>query len=350
MRVLLLTMLLATAASAADTPEPVRLSTLPAHVYRIDDEGKMQTESWYFELVAHDPQDRKWRPEALKVEFLSAGRIVKTTSWDAAALESMRRRSYFPTADTPKLSLRQHFSIADEAFTIPLLFSERRAHAIDQVRAALTLRLDKTALERSILIPIERYEQKTKLLFPFKGTGIVTQGPFNNGGHNHRQTLFAIDVMATTPTFAPMTSEEERNETVAGWGKEIIAPAAGTVVYARNDVPVNVLYATPELSVYNALPEPVWAIAGNCVVIDHGNGEFSSLMHMQTGSVTVKKGDTVRPGQVVGKLGNTGDSNMPHLHYQFTNGPLIFASDGLPVRFENLPGKTLTRGTFFTAK
>ena len=73
-------------------------------------------------------------------------------------------------------------------------------------------------------------------------------------------------------------------------------------------------------------------------------------MHMQPGSVTVQKGDLVTQGQVIGKLGNSGDANMPHLHHQLTTGPLIFASDGLPPRFENLPKKNFTRGTYFTAR
>jgi Peptidase family M23 len=337
------------AASAADKPAAVRLSTLPGHVYRIADPGKFETESWYFELVVHDSRGRNWTADALEIESISSGRVLKTTLITAPALESRRRRVYFPTPDMHRMSMRRHFSIPDEAFSLPLIFSERRADAISHVRLTLTLRSATTLLRRSTVLPIERYVQKTKLIFPFRGPGIVTQGHFNDGGHAHRQTLFAIDVMALTLTYAPMLSEEERNETVAGWGKEIIAPAAGTVVHARNDVPTNPLYA-PDEAAYSALDEPIWAMAGNSVVIDHGNGEFSALMHLQGGSVTVKKGDSVAQGQVVGKLGNSGDSYMPHLHYQLTTGPLLFASDGLPVQFENLPETVFTRGTYFTAR
>jgi hypothetical protein len=336
-------------ASALKAPGDLFLSTLPQHVYRVDDEGKMQTESWYFELVVRDPQARSWEATALQLETLSGGKVLKTTSWKGPGVAGMHQRLYFPTPDLPQSSMRRHFSVADEVFTFPLMFTEKQKDAVEQVRVTLTLKNGKTTAERSLVIPIEKYVQKTKLIFPFKGPAIVTQGNFNNGGHLHRETLFAIDVMALTAAYAPMLSDEDRNEAIAGWGKEILAPAGGTVVYARNDVPTNPIYRT-DAAALAALPEPIWAIAGNCVVIDHGNGEFSGLMHMQPGSVMLKKGDAVKQGQVVGKMGNSGDANMPHLHYQLTTGGLLFASDALPFHFENLPSRTFTRGTYFNAR
>ena len=63
---------------------------------------------------------------------------------------------------------------------------------------------------------------------------------------------------------------------------------------------------------------------GNCVIIDHGNSEYSVVAHMQQGSVTVKVGERVAAGQVIGKLGNSGDSFGPHLHYQLQSGPQLF--------------------------
>src|SRR5262245_32219617 len=336
-------------AAAVKAPGDLFLSTLPQHVYRLNDEGKLQTESWYFELVVHDAQLRSWEATALQLETLAAGKVLKTTSWKGQALASMHQRFYYPAPDLPRSSMRRPFSVAEEVFSFPLMFTERQKDAVEQVRVTLTLKNGKTAAERSLLVPIEKFVQKTKLVFPFKGPAIVTQGRFNNGGHLHRETVFAIDVMALTPNYAPMLSEEDTNESIAGWGKEILAPAGGTVVYARSDVPTNPLYQT-DAAALAVLPEPIWAIAGNCVIIDHGDGEFSGLMHMQPGSVTLKKGDVVEQGQVVGKVGNSGDANMPHLHYQLTTGGLIFASDGLPFRFENLPTQTFTRGSYFNAR
>ncbi|HEU5179318.1 MAG TPA: M23 family metallopeptidase [Candidatus Polarisedimenticolia bacterium] len=336
-------------ASPVKAPGDLYLSTLPQHVYRIADEGKLKTESWYFELVVHDPKLRTWEAEGLELETLSAGKVVKATSWKGPAAAALHQRYYFPTPDLPPNSMRRHFSVADEVFTFPLIFSEKQSDAVEQVRVTLKLKNGKTTAQRTLLVPVDKFAQRTKLIFPFKGPAIVTQGRFNNGGHLHRETIFAIDVMALTPNYAPMLSDEDKNEAIAGWGKEILAPADGTVAYARSDVPTNPLYQT-DAEALAALPEPLWAIAGNCVIIDHGNGEFSGLMHMQPGSVTLKKGDAVKQGQVIGKMGNSGDANMPHLHYQLTTGGLIFASDGLPFQFENLPSQNFTRGTYFNAR
>ena len=89
------------------------------------------------------------------------------------------------------------------------------------------------------------------------------------------------------------------------------------MTYARNDVPTNPHQGPPAGNDWFAtLHDPALAYAfGNCVVIDHGNSEFSLLAHMQEGSVTVKVGDQVVAGQVIGKLGNSGSSFGPHLHY-----------------------------------
>jgi murein DD-endopeptidase MepM/ murein hydrolase activator NlpD len=50
------------------------------------------------------------------------------------------------------------------------------------------------------------------------------------------------------------------------------------------------------------------------VTIDHGNGNKSTVGHLN--SVSVKTGDVVRDGQEIGKSGNTGKSTGPHVHYQ----------------------------------
>jgi murein DD-endopeptidase MepM/ murein hydrolase activator NlpD len=52
--------------------------------------------------------------------------------------------------------------------------------------------------------------------------------------------------------------------------------------------------------------------------------------HLKPGSVAVRVGDRVRQGQRLGLLGNSGNTDFPHLHFQLTNGASPAASDGLP--------------------
>ena len=57
---------------------------------------------------------------------------------------------------------------------------------------------------------------------------------------------------------------------------------------------------------------------------------------MIMGSVAVKIGDKVKLGQVIGKVGHTGMSNCPHLHFQLMDGPDFSTGRGLPCTFTNI--------------
>jgi murein DD-endopeptidase MepM/ murein hydrolase activator NlpD len=78
------------------------------------------------------------------------------------------------------------------------------------------------------------------------------------------------------------------------------------------------------------------AITGNYAMIDHGKSEYSFYAHLQPGSVRVHKGDRVKAGDVIGKLGSSGNSTEPHLHFHVcdSNDPLLSA--GIPVNFSNV--------------
>ena len=82
-------------------------------------------------------------------------------------------------------------------------------------------------------------------------------------------------------------------------------------------------------SIYMNMPNPGYAIPGNHVLLNHGNNEYGSLGHMQHGSVRVRTGDRVKRGDVVGLAGSAGDSELPHLRYQLTDGEHLFLVDGL---------------------
>jgi hypothetical protein len=111
------------------------------------------------------------------------------------------------------------------------------------------------------------------------------------------------------------------------YGREILAVADGTVVSSRNDLPEQMPGALPAgMTVAEA--------DGNFVVLDIG-GSYVLYAHMQPGSVTVKAGATVKRGDVLGKVGNTGNSQAPHLHLHVTNGPSPLVSNGIPYVFDS---------------
>ena len=75
--------------------------------------------------------------------------------------------------------------------------------------------------------------------------------------------------------------------------------------------------------------------AGNNVVIRIGPGTYAAYVHLQPGSVRVKRGQRVRSGQVLGRLGNSGNTTAPHLHIGIQDGPDILTSNSLPLEIDH---------------
>jgi len=69
---------------------------------------------------------------------------------------------------------------------------------------------------------------------------------------------------------------------------------------------------------------------GNHIVLDLGGGKYALYAHLKPGSVKVSEGDTVKRGQVMAQVGNTGNTTAPHLHFHVMDGPSTLGSNGLP--------------------
>jgi len=105
--------------------------------------------------------------------------------------------------------------------------------------------------------------------------------------------------------------------------EEILAVGEGRVVTAVDKYEDQIPGELPPLI-------PLEEADGNFVVIDLGGGNFAFYAHMIKGSVTVKAGDFVTRGQVIGLVGNTGNTSAPHLHFHMMSGPSTFGSNGIP--------------------
>ncbi len=113
------------------------------------------------------------------------------------------------------------------------------------------------------------------------------------------------------------------------YGVELLAVADGVVTSVLNDQPD----ITPFLPNPNKLTKQT--AAGNHVIVDMGNGLSYVFGHMQPGSVRVQVGDRVTTGQVLGLVGNSGNTDAPHLHMHVMTGPDIFQGRGIPYGFAN---------------
>jgi len=332
-------------------PPDFRLQVVPAIVYKVDDPGGGRTSSFVFNIAVICSADCELTPISAIVELSNGRSTVERQEWTAEMLAKIKQVTYRILPDTPVGSPKRMFTLP-EAFDVRFTFRQPQALAIDSADVRLTVADAKgRRAEQMLRIPIRYYQQKTSLTFPIRGKGVIGQDWITSGGHGGFWNAFAIDIDGLDQNYAAQLNDANENASDAGWGREILAPAAGTVVYARNDVPTNPHPGEePGDNWYRALHDPVMAYAGNCVIVDHGNSEYSVMMHMQPGSVTVKIGDRVATGQVIGRLGNSGDAFGPHVHYQLQSGPQIFHDQSLPFRFHNIDVPQLSRGRYFNAK
>ncbi|WP_457935630.1 M23 family metallopeptidase [Mesorhizobium sp. 10J20-29] len=111
------------------------------------------------------------------------------------------------------------------------------------------------------------------------------------------------------------------------YGEQVLAVADGEIVAMRNDLPDQVPGALPA-------GLPIDEADGNFVVLDIGAGAYVAYAHMRPGSVKVKAGDRVLRGDVLGEVGNSGNSQAPHLHLHVMDGDSALASNGVPYVFD----------------
>ena len=337
--------------SWAKQPE-FRLQVVPAMVYKVDDPGNTKTSSFVFDLAVICSSECELTPVSASVELSSGRSAVERQEWTAEMLAKIKGETYRIKPDTPVSSPKRMITLP-EAFDLHFYFRRPQALAIDSADVRVTVADAKgRQAEQRLRIPVQYYQQKTALTVPFRGLGVVGQDWITNGGHGGGLgTDFAVDLRGLDENYAEQKNGGDENASAVGWGREILAPAAGTVTYARNDVPNNPHQGPPPDDKWFApLHDPVLAYAfGDCVIIDHGDSEFSLLAHLQEGSVTVKVGDRVVAGQVIGKLGSSGSSFGPHLHYQLQTDPRVLHGQSLPFKFQDTEAP-LSRGKFLNEK
>ena len=140
---------------------------------------------------------------------------------------------------------------------------------------------------------------------------------------------FAADFIRVDANGNAADSEDiTRNESFIGYGEPVFAVADGRVVSVVNDVAENTPLSEPPGSQFT-----LRTIVGNRIVLELGDGTYATYGHLKTGSVNVRLGQRVRRGQRLARVGNTGVSGAPHLHFQLTDGPDPIASDGRPYAF-----------------
>jgi len=174
--------------------------------------------------------------------------------------------------------------------------------------------------------PVVLDKQQTELYLPFTGTWIVTSGgEFREGTaqHNILQQQYTYEFSGTDAAGLRYKNDGKVKEDYVGYGREVVAPAHGTVVEVIDGIREN----SP------GMRNP-YAQIGNAIVIQHSNKEYSVLAFLKQGSIRVKVGDRVTRGQVLAQCGSSGDATEPLLHYHLQDSPYLQTAQGIKFYFE----------------
>ena len=201
-----------------------------------------------------------------------------------------------------------------------------------------------------------QYGDLTVIGPPVAGSNWFAAGAPSNDSH-HRVQLLIFDGRAQISSRygidwgqmedgATFSGDELDNRSYHAFGEEVLAVADGTVVSVKDGFPNNV----PRTAAGFRPAVPLTtseAHIGNAIVIDLGGERFALYAHLQAGSLRVKEGDHVQRGQMLARIGSSGDSRQPHLHFHVATTPNGFAAEGVPYLIDQYRVK-LTDNTWET--
>ena len=175
-----------------------------------------------------------------------------------------------------------------------------------------------------------------RLAAPFEGEWLVLQGgqsPLQNHHLSAYNQWFALDLVRLENS--RIFTGETGNAAVHSWEQPLLSPADGTVVVASDTM--------EDAEGANFVTDRADA-AGNVIVIGLDTGHFVVLAHLRQGTLRVGEGDRVRKGDLLARVGNSGNTTMPHLHLQVQTHVELWDPDNRSVPFGFEPdGRVLAR-------
>lgn len=182
------------------------------------------------------------------------------------------------------------------------------------VRKVVENAFDREAI-RGIGLRIARRAPRTALAPPFEGRWLAVE----DKTRHHQLKAFALHALDLMKVDADGRVHQGTGRELSdfyGWGATVHAPADGEVIQADDS--------------FEDLPAGKGGkfAEANFVTLRHAGGECTTFGHLRKGSAKVKAGETVRKGQPLAQVGNSGASNFPHCHFSMV----------IPVRDEQARG------------
>ncbi len=346
-------------------PARIEISHVPENVYTsvqgvyINPESPVsdayannQQLTWLFHLVFRSP-DESYRIVRAKASFRRNGETLWEETYSRAYLEKLEwiegaieyTTDYFMKSiefvDNKMSSIEKKTSPdirAGRAISLVRFQIARQFFArIDEIYFDFVFE-DSTGKNSQAghSVPIQEWNQKVQFRLPFEGVWIVNSGNDLSTGHRRTGlnglTTYAWDLMKIGESGRTFRTDGKRPEDYYAYKEPVLAAGDGIVTAVRNDIEE---YGIGETPPRKRLAQDGDVFAGNLVIIDHGNGEFSLTCHMLAGSIPVKVGEHVHAGQFIGRVGNSGVSQIPHIHFNMMNRTEWLMARGIPSLFSN---------------
>lgn len=221
------------------------------------------------------------------------GQLKATIGWAPAETVLAKRREALKVSEHDKIVDLAAFAIAHE----------QRDLGVKYLVEVLQRDIFHSRALKLLKPYTDRYEQKTtSIVMPVDETWRVS----TDRTRHHQKKSYAVYALDLTKVDGSGKHHRGTGRKLAdhyAWGAPFYAMADGKVVEVREGQEDNA----------------IGKLAGkaeqhNGVSLDHGNGEYSWYVHAKKGSIKVKLGDTVKAGQLLGEVGNSGGSAIPHLH------------------------------------
>src|SRR6266513_4963426 len=359
-------LMLALLSTAAETPRSVEIRFCPASAIRTYPlESRRDLQSLLLQNVAViNHGSAPFKIENIEIELLRSNRVIESRDLDRETVQRIADRGAklqaagilqqvgFQFCGTDLIAPSIKVAGATLARDQALLIVEQ-VFAFNGVRDTLRIRVhghvDGHATEFTDSIPIKSEFAKNKYSFPLRGVWYAGWGASFHTGHRWAiPEEFALDIARLGGDGLSHKGDGSRFEDYYAYGTDVLAACDGTVVEAANDRPEDstamqrpdesqeAYFARLQKEQAGRLAKGMTSVTGNYVMIDHGKSEYSFYAHLQPGSVRIHKGDRVKAGDVIGKLGSSGNSTEPHLHFHVCDKADSLMSAGLPVNFSNV--------------
>lgn len=306
--------------------------------------------------------------DRIEVQLLRSGELVQSNLITSDELETKAQKTSMAHTTGALKEAEKEFRIG-ELFGNVKISASRRLNSnsgvlIHNVYLSWTGKADKVRvlaegqsedgkkIHSSADLTIGDYEQKNQFRLPLSGNWIVTTAANPSG--EHRWGIgqeFACDLERVDGEGKVYHGNASLPQNYYAYGQKVIAPAQGVVVEVRDqidDTRMSELHDADPAIMAKRLREFQTKLRdkygprgadGNYVMIDHGQHEYSVMVHLKKGSLRVKPGDSVQQGQEIGEVGQSGLSTQPHLHFEVVTDPNPLKQRGLPIAFVGLEGE-----------